>query len=74
MVELTEEQVLIKDTAYKFSKERLLPFAADWDENSIFPEKAVKEMGKLGFLGTMVPAKWGGAGADTVSFALFHDG
>ena len=74
MVELTEEQGLIKDTAYKFSKECLMPFATDWDENSIFPEKVVKEMGRLGFLGTMIPAKWGGAGADTVSFALAVSG
>ena len=35
-----------------------------------FPHKEVKMMGDLGFMGIMVPEKWGGAAMDTISYSL----
>ncbi len=67
---LTEEQVLIRDTARQFARERLAPHAGEWDRESRFPAEAVAEMGRLGFLGMLVPEEWGGAGADHVAYAL----
>jgi butyryl-CoA dehydrogenase len=67
---LTEQQTLIRDAARIFASERLEPFAAAWDRDHEFPRDAVAEMGKLGFLGMLVPEEWGGAGADHVSYAL----
>ncbi|MGH6947279.1 MAG: acyl-CoA dehydrogenase family protein [Kiloniellales bacterium] len=67
---LDEQQSLIRDTARAFAAERLAPFAAEWDREARFPAEAVAEMGKLGFLGMLVPPEWDGAGADNVSYAL----
>ena len=67
---LTEDQVLIRDTARAFAQEQLAPQAAAWDRAASFPADAVKAMGELGFLGMLVPEKWDGAGADHVAYAL----
>jgi alkylation response protein AidB-like acyl-CoA dehydrogenase len=67
---LTEEQTLIRDTARAFAREQLAPRAAAWDREARFPKEAVAEMGRLGFLGMVVPEEWDGAGADHVSYAL----
>lgn len=67
---LSEEQTLIADTARSFARQRLAPNAAEWDRKGAFPGDAVKEMAGLGLLGILVPEKWDGAGASTVSYAL----
>tara|TARA_Y100001970_G_scaffold120103_1_gene148917 strand:- start:8140 stop:9288 length:1149 start_codon:yes stop_codon:yes gene_type:complete len=67
---LTEEQELIKNSAKRFATEFLLPGVIDRDENGIFPFKAVKKMGELGFMGMMVPEEFGGSGLDTISYVL----
>src|SRR3954462_6918173 len=67
---LTEEQEMIRDTAREFAQRHLVPYAAEWDRTATFPRDALREMGKLGFLGMTVPADWGGAGTDYVSYAL----
>jgi alkylation response protein AidB-like acyl-CoA dehydrogenase len=67
---LTEEQTLIRDTARAFAREQLAPKAAEWDRESRFPKEAVAEMGRLGFMGMLVPDDWDGAGADHVAYAL----
>lgn len=66
---LNEQQNLIRETARTFAQERLAPFAAKWDREARFPAEALREMADLGFLGMTVPEEWGGAGADTVSYA-----
>lgn len=67
---LTETQEMIRETARKFADERLAPGAVERDEQARFPAAEVKELGELGFMGMMVPEEWGGAGLDTVSYAL----
>jgi len=67
---LTEDQTLIRDTARQFARERLWPGAAERDRTAAFPAEEVAEMGRLGFLGMVVPEEWGGAGADAVAYAL----
>ena len=64
------EQALIRDTARSFAAARLRPFAAERDRTGKFPADAVAEMGKLGFLGMLVPERYDGAGADHVSYAM----
>lgn len=66
---LTEEQRLIQETAARFARDHLLPFAAEWDQGGIFPRATVTAMGKLGFLGMLVPHEKGGVGADHVAYA-----
>ena len=67
---LTEEQVLIRDTARAFARDRLAPFAAEREAAGEIPRAVIAEMGALGLMGMTVPPEWGGAGADHVSYAL----
>lgn len=67
---LTEEQSLIRDTARRFACEKLAPTAAQRDRDRRFPAEELAELGKLGFLGMVVPQQWDGAGADYVSYVV----
>jgi len=67
---LSEEQLLLRDTARRFARNELVPQAAAWDRAARFPQEVLAELGKLGFMGMLVPPEWGGAGADHVGYAL----
>jgi alkylation response protein AidB-like acyl-CoA dehydrogenase len=67
---LTEAQSMIRDMARSFAAEHLIPHAARWDREGIFPTEAVQAMGEMGLLGMLVPEEWGGAGIDYLSYAL----
>jgi butyryl-CoA dehydrogenase len=67
---LTDEQHLLRDTAREFARNELAPYAAEWDREARFPREALAELGKLGFMGMLVPPEYGGAGADHVGYAL----
>jgi alkylation response protein AidB-like acyl-CoA dehydrogenase len=67
---LNEQQRMIRDTLRDFARERLAPYAAQWDRDSTFPREALAELAQLGALGMTVPEEHGGAGLDYVSLAL----
>ena len=67
---LSEEQILLRDTARDVARNLLMPHAAEWDREGRFPKEALAELAKLGFFGALVPPEWGGAGADHVGYAL----
>ncbi|MDE3235162.1 MAG: acyl-CoA dehydrogenase family protein [Bacteroidota bacterium] len=48
--------------AHDFAQKHIKPFVMQWDEAQEFPVSVFKEMGKLGFMGVLVPEKYGGAG------------
>jgi short/branched chain acyl-CoA dehydrogenase len=68
--DLTAEQELIRDTVRTFARERVAPVAAELDLESRFPYELVGELGELGLMGLPVPEEYGGAGGDTVSYAI----
>ncbi|MGB7619201.1 MAG: acyl-CoA dehydrogenase family protein [Pseudolabrys sp.] len=67
---LTEEQEQVRDIAREFAQRSLLPYSAEWDSQSMFPQEALRELGRLGFMGMTVPVEWDGAGSDYVAYAL----
>jgi alkylation response protein AidB-like acyl-CoA dehydrogenase len=67
---LTEEQERIRETARQFARRALAPHSAEWDRTATFPREAIRELGKLGFMGMTVPPEWDGAGADYLSYAI----
>lgn len=69
-MQLTEEQLLIQQSARRFAADVLAPQAAENDARSIFPTDAIQQMGQLGFLGMLVPEQYDGAATDNVSYAL----
>ena len=68
--QLTEEHIMIRDSAKEFAKTELLPGVIDRDETQTFPHEQIKKMGELGFLGMMVSPEYNGAGMDTISYVL----
>jgi alkylation response protein AidB-like acyl-CoA dehydrogenase len=68
--EFTEEQQMIRDTVRDFAENEIMPIAADVDKEGRFPEENFKKMGELGILGLPWPEEYGGAGADTVCYAI----
>jgi len=60
--ELTEEQTALIETARRFTKERIIPIAAECDKKSEFPMEVFKEAWKLGFVNPTLDAEYGGAG------------
>jgi butyryl-CoA dehydrogenase len=67
---LTEEQEQVQRIARDFATERVLPRAAEIDEQEKIPRELVTEMGNLGFMGAYVPEMYGGAGLDVLSYVL----
>ena len=69
-LDLTPEQELIRDTVRTFARERVAPVAEELDRESRFPVELVREMAELGLMGIPIPEEQGGAGADTLSYAI----
>ncbi|MBK6910501.1 MAG: acyl-CoA dehydrogenase [bacterium] len=67
---LTEEQKMLRDMVRDFAQSKIKPIAAEIDETERFPEEIFAEMGELGLMGIPYPDEYGGAGMDTVSYAL----
>lgn len=70
MSTLTEEQLLIQETARQFARDRLAPGAEERDAKGRVEPEIIAEMAELGLFGMSVPEDQGGVGADTVSYAL----
>ena len=60
--QLNEEQLQLKKSVREFAEREILPHVMKWDEEGEFPLTVVKELGKLGLLGVIFPAEYGGAG------------
>ena len=67
---LSDEQELAQRAARDFASEKVLPLAAEIDEQGKIPPALLAEMGALGFMGAYVPERYGGSGLDTVSYIL----
>jgi butyryl-CoA dehydrogenase len=68
--ELTDEQKAIQSLCREFAREEVRPRAEEMDAKAEFPYDLVKKMAGLGLMGLPFPEEYGGAGADTVSYAL----
>jgi butyryl-CoA dehydrogenase len=68
--ELTDEQKMIRDTARDFAAREIAPKAAALDKTNEWPREILARMAELGFMGMAIPEEFGGAGLDTLSYAL----
>jgi butyryl-CoA dehydrogenase len=67
---LTEEQIMLRDMVRDFALNEVKPIAAEIDENQRFPVENIQKMGELGLMGICFPEEYGGAGMDTVCYAI----
>ncbi|MBD3657028.1 acyl-CoA dehydrogenase family protein [Marinobacter sp.] len=59
---LTEDQLAFREAARAFAEKSMAPFAAQWDDEHIFPVEVMKEAGEMGFMGLYTPESLGGMG------------
>jgi len=69
-IHFTDEQRQVRDLCHDFAEQELRPHARQWDAEHRFPSEAVRKLGDLGLMGVAIPAEWGGAGMDALSYAL----
>jgi alkylation response protein AidB-like acyl-CoA dehydrogenase len=67
---LTEEQLMVQQTARDFATREVAPRAKEMDKKGDWPADMVKRLADLGFMGMAIPDQYGGGGLDTVSYAL----
>lgn len=68
--QLNETQKRIQQMVRSFANAEVKPLAAEVDENHRFPTETVEKMKRYGLLGMNMPTEYGGAGANTISYAL----
>ncbi len=68
--DLDSEHELVRKTVRDFAEQRVAPVAEELDRESRFPYELVAELGELGLMGMTIPEQYGGAGADTLSYAI----
>ena len=68
--ELTEEQQMVRNAVREFAQNEIAPVAREYDEAEKFPKKQLEGLAELGLLGMIIPEEYGGAGFDSVSYAL----
>ena len=67
---LSEDQIMIRDTVSDFATRRILPNRMIWDEAQTFPRELFSEMGEIGLMGMLVPEEYGGAGLGYVEYKI----
>ncbi|CAN5576283.1 acyl-CoA dehydrogenase family protein [soil metagenome] len=68
--ELTEQQQMVQTAVREFARNEIAPLAREYDEAEKFPRKQLEGLAELGLLGMIIPEEYGGAGFDSVSYAL----
>jgi alkylation response protein AidB-like acyl-CoA dehydrogenase len=67
---LNDEHLAIRELVRDFATKEIAPKAAEVDQKSRFPEETFKALGKLDLMGLPIPAEYGGAGADYLSYVI----
>jgi alkylation response protein AidB-like acyl-CoA dehydrogenase len=68
--EYTAEQIHLRRAVREFAQAEIAPHVLDWDENQTFPLEVIKKLGELGYLGSIFPEEYGGAGLGYIEYAI----
>ncbi len=68
--DLSEEHEALRATVRDFAEREIAPVAAELDRTKAFPYEIVRALGELGLMGIPFPEEYGGAGADSLAYAL----
>jgi len=66
--QLNDEQLQLKKSVREFAEREIAPHVMHWDESGEFPMATIKELGKLGLMGSIFPPEYGGAGMGYVEY------
>jgi len=68
--QVTQEQALVRKMVRQFAENEVEPYAAEIDQTGEFPYRAVAKMREYGLFGVAFPTEYGGAGGDTMAYAI----
>jgi short-chain 2-methylacyl-CoA dehydrogenase len=68
--DLSDDHRLLRQTVRDFARQEVAPVAAELDRTKSFPYELVAQMGELGWMGIPFPEEYGGAGGDSLAYAL----
>jgi len=68
--EYTAEQIHLRRAVREFAQAEIAPHVLDWDENQTFPLEVIKKLGQLGYLGSIFPEEYGGAGLGYIEYSI----
>jgi len=68
--EFTPEQAHLRKAVREFAEAEIAPHVMEWDEGQIFPAQVVAKLGKLGYMGAIIPEELGGAGLSYIDYAI----
>ncbi|HEX4521473.1 MAG TPA: acyl-CoA dehydrogenase family protein [Gaiellaceae bacterium] len=68
--DLPEEHEALRATVRDFARQEIAPVAAELDRTKAFPYEIVAKLGELGLMGIPFPEEYGGAGGDSLAYAL----
>ena len=68
--ELSEDQIMMRDSAREFAEKRLKDIAEELDAKGTMPDELIAETGELGYFGLLAPEQYGGLEVDMLSYAL----
>lgn len=69
-LDLPEQHELLRRTVRELAGERIAPVAEELDREHRFPYEIVSALAELGLMGVPIPEEYGGAGADTLAYAI----
>lgn len=67
---LSKQQQVMQRLFREFAQKEIAPSAAELDETAQFPAENIRKLGVQGFMGLPIPKKYGGAGADFLTYIL----
>jgi alkylation response protein AidB-like acyl-CoA dehydrogenase len=68
--EVPEQHRLLRRSVREFCEREVRPHARRWDAQEQFPHEIVPKLAELGLLGIRIPEAYGGAGLDTLAYAI----
>jgi short-chain 2-methylacyl-CoA dehydrogenase len=68
--DLSDDHRLIRRTVREFAEGEVAPVAEELDRDKRFPYDIVRQLGDLDLMGIPFPERYGGAGADTLAYAI----
>jgi alkylation response protein AidB-like acyl-CoA dehydrogenase len=69
-LDLTPDHILLRDTVREFMASEVASVVDEHERARRFPAEIVRRIGEMGWLGINVPERWGGAGMDTLAYAI----
>ncbi len=67
---LTEDERMVRDTVRRFVDREVIPHIGGWWLRGEFPRHLIGPLGSLGVLGANLPAEYGAAGVNNITYGL----